>query len=167
MPPATSWIPASNSNQTFVPAGREIRGIVLHDTEGPLTAAISWFKNPVSGVSAHYLIGKSGQIVQMVRDQNIAYHAKGDADLFPDWLTYGPNQFYTSRVNAFTLGIELELLKDDADGDYPMALYEALAWLLDKKLMAHDIPGSRIISHASIQKDRTDPRGLNWTRLFL
>ena len=37
--------------------------------------AISWFKNPGSGVSAHYCISPSGEITQLVELADKAYHA--------------------------------------------------------------------------------------------
>lgn len=69
------WAPASPSNYT---AGRPygpLTYIVIHDTEGSYSSSISWFQNPSSGVSAHYIVRSSdGQITQLVRDADTAWH---------------------------------------------------------------------------------------------
>lgn len=54
----------------------KIDTIVIHFTaNGSLDGAVSWFKNPNSKVSAHYLIDRDGTIVQMVKEQDKAWHA--------------------------------------------------------------------------------------------
>lgn len=37
--------------------------VVIHIMQGTMEGTISWFKNPTSEVSAHYLIGKDGRVV--------------------------------------------------------------------------------------------------------
>jgi N-acetyl-anhydromuramyl-L-alanine amidase AmpD len=76
----------------FTPASRsaEIDTIVIHTTEGPYDESksfeenheavyrwtIRYFKNPdPRKVSAHYVVGPRGQVTQMVRDQDVAWHA--------------------------------------------------------------------------------------------
>jgi N-acetyl-anhydromuramyl-L-alanine amidase AmpD len=50
--------------------------LFIHVTEGTYTSAINWFRNDASNVSAHYVIRSSdGQITQMVREKDIAWHA--------------------------------------------------------------------------------------------
>ncbi|MDO8671258.1 MAG: peptidoglycan recognition family protein, partial [Dehalococcoidia bacterium] len=124
------WIPAYLGNFIYNnDMERDIRGIVIHDLEGSLAAGVSWFANPASDVSAHYLVAKDGHIVQMVSDNDIAFHATGTATMLPPWLTAGKNPYYCSRPNAFTLGIEAELLATDPDGAYTDAQLDALRWL--------------------------------------
>jgi hypothetical protein len=68
------WDPSPNYT-----AGRSqaIDTVVIHDVEGSYTGAISWFKNPDSQVSAHYVIRSSdGQITQMVRNADTAWHVR-------------------------------------------------------------------------------------------
>lgn len=74
----------------------DVDTIVLHYTLGPtLESAVSWFKNPVSRASAHYLISRDGKIIQMVLDEDTAWHA-------------GKSSFNgRQRVNNFSIGIEL------------------------------------------------------------
>ncbi|HSL00827.1 MAG TPA: N-acetylmuramoyl-L-alanine amidase, partial [Rubrobacteraceae bacterium] len=49
--------------------------IVVHVAEGSYSGTISWFKDRRAGVSAHYVVGREGQVAQCVRNKDIAYHA--------------------------------------------------------------------------------------------
>ena len=63
--------------------------VVIHYTEGSYAGCISWFKNCESSVSAHYVIRSAdGQITQMVREKDKAWHAR--------------------TANGYTIGIEHE-----------------------------------------------------------
>lgn len=48
--------------------------IIVHAAQGTHKGTISWFKNPVSKVSAHYCISKKGEVVQFVRLDRAAWH---------------------------------------------------------------------------------------------
>ncbi|MFT3770928.1 MAG: peptidoglycan recognition family protein [Minicystis sp.] len=64
-------------------ASRSIQRVVVHITDGSprIDGTISWFQDPkaangtYSKVSAHYVVGQDGEVVQMVRDNDVAYHA--------------------------------------------------------------------------------------------
>ncbi len=57
-------------------AGADIDTIVVHyTTAGTVSGTIAHFKNPESQVSAHYIIDKNGDIYQMVKDTDKAWHA--------------------------------------------------------------------------------------------
>lgn len=76
--PGAIWNAADSTNQTVAnrPNDLPIDYVLIHYTVGTYAGAISWFKNPSSDVSAHYVIRASdGQITQMVRHKNIAWHA--------------------------------------------------------------------------------------------
>lgn len=45
----------------------------LHIMNSGIQSCISWFKSPVSGVSAHFGIGKDGRLVQFVSIRDTAY----------------------------------------------------------------------------------------------
>jgi N-acetyl-anhydromuramyl-L-alanine amidase AmpD len=67
--------------------------------QGTVSSAINTFQNPDSRVSAHYIVGDEGRVVQCVRHEDIAYHAGnwsynkhsigiehgGDVDKPPSW----------------------------------------------------------------------------------
>jgi hypothetical protein len=65
-------------------APRTITRIVIHITDGQprIEGTIAWFQNPVNRdgtprpVSAHYIVGQDGEVVQMVRDHDVAFHAR-------------------------------------------------------------------------------------------
>ncbi|MGH3657771.1 MAG: N-acetylmuramoyl-L-alanine amidase, partial [Micromonosporaceae bacterium] len=74
--PPARWIPAHGGNYS---AGRSaaIRYVIIHVTQGSYAGTISWFQNPSSGVSTHYVIRSSdGEVTQMVRDRDTAYHVR-------------------------------------------------------------------------------------------
>jgi N-acetylmuramoyl-L-alanine amidase len=145
MPPVLKWIPSPNWRAPRrLP--REISAIVLHYTASmSLAGTVSWFKNPGSKVSAHYVIDRDGSIVQMVADSQIAYHA-GESSLQG-----------RSNVNEFSLGIELV---GTADSGFTVqqikALYDLLAYLCVKYL----VPVDRIVGHKHVApKRKIDPDG--------
>ncbi len=69
--------------------GQRIQFIILHNTQGSLTSTLSWFQQTRSQVSAHYVVGREGELIQMVSDTDNAWHA-GD-----------------STVNRQSIGIEI------------------------------------------------------------
>jgi hypothetical protein len=71
-----AWRPAHHSNYTNANRGvRAIDFIIIHIAQGSYSGTISWFKNPRSNVSAHYVVGRKGNIAQCVRNEDIAWHA--------------------------------------------------------------------------------------------
>jgi len=59
----------------FSRSGYKPEIVVIHIMLGTMEGTISWFKNPKSYASAHYLVAKDGRVVQMVKDENGAWHA--------------------------------------------------------------------------------------------
>lgn len=62
-------------------SGRAVRVVVIHTMEiaerdGAAELCARWFQNPVSEVSAHYCVD-ADTVVQCVRDEDIAWHARG------------------------------------------------------------------------------------------
>ncbi|OLF11577.1 N-acetylmuramoyl-L-alanine amidase [Actinophytocola xinjiangensis] len=141
--PDSRWIPAHGANYG---AGRSaaINQIVIHVTQGSYAGTISWFQNPSSGVSAHYVVKSSnGEVTQMVRDGDTAYHARS--------------------ANPRTLGIEHEGFVDNPAW-FTESMYRSSAaltrWLADR----HGIPKTRqgIVGHNEVPgNDHTDP-GPHW-----
>jgi photosystem II stability/assembly factor-like uncharacterized protein len=81
--PLAHWLAASTSNYT--PANRPISSpinmVVIHVTEGSYAGTLSWFRNPRSHATAHYVIRSSdGDVTQMVREKDEAWHA-GNGDV--------------------------------------------------------------------------------------
>jgi len=68
----TPFIPSPN----FVKKDyRKIDRIIIHITQGSFASAIGWFKMESSKVSAHFIVSNAGEVVQMVKLQNVAWHA--------------------------------------------------------------------------------------------
>jgi N-acetyl-anhydromuramyl-L-alanine amidase AmpD len=146
------WAPADPGNYTV--SSREsafpINYVVIHTTQGSYAGTINWFQNPASNVSAHYVIRSSdGQITQMVREKDIAFHAG-------NW-TY----------NTQSIGIEHEGFVDDPSW-YTDPMYRASAALTRNICLKYGIPmtRSRIIGHFEVPgATHTDP-GPNWNWTF-
>jgi soluble lytic murein transglycosylase-like protein len=146
------WAPANSGNYTV--ASREsshpINYVVIHTTQGSYSGTISWFQNPASNVSAHYVIRSSdGQVTQMVREKDIAFHAG-------NW-TY----------NTQSVGIEHEGFVNNPSW-YTDAMYRASAALTRNICLKYGIPmtRSRIIAHSEVPgATHTDP-GPNWNWTF-
>ena len=49
--------------------------VIIHTTLGSFVGAKAWLKNPNSGVSANYIIGRTGQIVELVDPTKMAWHS--------------------------------------------------------------------------------------------
>lgn len=124
--------------------GQAIDMIVLHHTGAPGTAQEvgGFFQNPDAKLSAHYIVGKDGAIVQSVQDDQAAWHA-------------GPSEYEgRERVSRYSIGIEIANLGDGQD-PYTDAQYQALAHLVLHLQERYDIPTERIVGH----KDVAMPRG--------
>lgn len=76
-PPASRFAPAAPGNFRRFAANRTINRVVIHITDGGpnISGPVSWFQNPKAQVSAHYVVGQDGEIVQMVRHNDVAWHA--------------------------------------------------------------------------------------------
>jgi hypothetical protein len=122
---------------------RAIRRIVIHITAGRANIAgpISWFQNPQSGVSAHYIVGQDGEVVQMVHEADVAFHARS--------------------ANSDSIGIEHvarpagTLQADDAGLMPTDAQYAASTALVRHLALTHGVP----LDRAHIQGHReADPQ---------
>jgi len=76
-PQADRFEPANPGNYRAVSGTRTIDKIVIHitDSGANISSPINWFKDPRAKVSAHYVIGQDGTIVQMVAHNDVAWHA--------------------------------------------------------------------------------------------
>ncbi|TMD51037.1 MAG: hypothetical protein E6I85_14240 [Chloroflexi bacterium] len=75
--PPANWVAASPANYSSAnrPHDWPIDLIVIHDTEGSYASAIAEFQNPAAQSSAHFVVSTGGAITQMVREQDVAWHA--------------------------------------------------------------------------------------------
>ncbi|WP_308290400.1 N-acetylmuramoyl-L-alanine amidase [Streptomyces meridianus] len=141
--PAAHWVPADSGNYA---SGRTaaIDTIVIHVAQGSYAGTISWFQDPAAESSAHYVIRSSdGDVTQMVRDSDTAWHAKS--------------------ANSHSLGIEHEGYIEDASW-FTDAMYNASAALVRHLTAVYGIPRDRehIVGHGEVPgNDHTDP-GPSW-----
>lgn len=102
------------------------------------------------GVGAHYLIDRSGAVLRLVEEANIAYHA--GSSKMPDGR---------KNVNDFSIGIELIATEDSGYTDKQYAVVNAL--ISDIKTR-HKIQS--VVGHADIAPGRkTDPWKFDWKKL--
>jgi N-acetylmuramoyl-L-alanine amidase len=96
--PSFTWVgPTGNCDSGR--SGYQIEMIVVHFTaSGSGTGTVSWFKNPQSRVSAHYVLDRDGKILQLVKDGDTAWHAGLPEDLVRNDVI---------RPNPRAIGIEI------------------------------------------------------------
>ncbi|MEM7244665.1 MAG: peptidoglycan recognition family protein [Acidobacteriota bacterium] len=137
----------------FVAGRRGYRpeAVVIHVMAGTLVGTDAWFKNPESKVSAHYGIGREGQVHQYVKESDTAWHA-GRRTSDASWSLLKPRV----NPNLYTIGIEHEGQVDDP---WPDAMYESSAKLIQQACLRWDIPIDRkhVIGHREIFSRKSCP----------
>lgn len=144
--PGAIWNAASTSNYR-VGRTAAISTIVIHVTQGSYAGTISWFKNPSSQVSAHYVLRSSdGQVTQMVAEKDTAWHVRS--------------------ANPYTIGLEHEGFVDNPSW-FTDAMYRSSAAVTKNIAERRGIPKDRahIKGHNEMpNNDHTDPGPhWNWT----
>lgn len=142
------------SNGFRITSGRNIDAIIIHSVFNnsggefyDIDLIIRQFAR--YGVSAHYVIGREGEIYRLVDEKNVAYHA-GKSSL-PDGRT---------AVNSCSLGIEMVCSFTETITEQQM---EALVKLTKDIQSRHKI--KFILRHSDIAPGRkTDPWNFNWER---
>jgi N-acetylmuramoyl-L-alanine amidase len=145
-----------NCNERALP----ITMAVLHYTEmKPVETAIERLNDPDAGVSAHYLITEEGEVIQLVHEEQRAWHAGKSF-----WRG-------VTDVNSASVGIELDHPgHDPANGGYrgfAQVQIDALIPLLARIVKRYDIPRANVVAHSDVAPARKiDPGELfPWERL--
>lgn len=155
--PGATWIPA-HSDRFAVKATRNIRQIVLHCTDGGQTAAAMTARNAFGGPryfengvwkaqSAHYIVGRSGEVVQCVRHKDMAYHA--------------------NNASGWTIGVEHNA-RETKDKKLSGAQYLSSAKLIIWLCQRLGLPMNRatIVGHSEVDRATSHSmcpqRVLNW-----
>jgi LysM repeat protein len=142
--PQAHWYPASDyGNYTAAdrPYSHPVDKIVVHTTQGSYASAMEWFRDPASGVSAHYTVRSDGLVGQSVSERNIAHHAG--------------NWYY----NQTSVGVEHEGYVEDPSW-YTDEMYRSSAQLGAYLVNKYSIPIDRyhIIGHNEVPgATHTDP----------
>ncbi|MDD3364962.1 MAG: N-acetylmuramoyl-L-alanine amidase [Syntrophomonas sp.] len=153
------WAPSPNYRAGR--KGRQVIAIVNHITAGLMPGTLSWLQNPSAQASAHYLVTKAGQIFQLVKDEDTAWHA-GVVNQ-ANWSLYDG-----TNPNYYTLGIENEALAGEALTEQQ---YQATLWLHQQLTSRWNIPidQDHIIGHYrldSINRPNDPGPQFPWNRLF-
>ncbi|HEY1016982.1 MAG TPA: peptidoglycan recognition family protein, partial [Herpetosiphonaceae bacterium] len=117
------------------PNGLGPESVVLHTTNGhhgSSFAAEARYLATAAGVGAHYLVGKQGQIVELLPPGWRAWHAG--------------NALWTWR-NSVSIGIECHFTPGEA---WPLAGTAALTWLVRRLQATYQIPAARIATHRTV-----------------
>lgn len=117
--------------------------IIHHTAQESVDQTIHTFTVPHTKVSAHYLIGKNGEIFQLLNDYLRGWHA-------------GKSKWgNVTDLNSVSLGIELD---NNGKEPFPDIQIETLMTLLDTLKKNYDIPQSNFLGHADIAPARkNDP----------
>lgn len=126
--------------------------IIHHTSQKSVAQTIRTFQVSHSKVSAHYVIGKDGRVVQMLNDYDRAWHAGKSK--------WGSN----TDINSSSIGIELD---NDGFEKFPDAQINALLVLLDTLKTKYYIPQLNFIGHADIAPLRKNDPNVNfpWKKL--
>jgi len=162
------WIPSP-----FYTAGRNgytPRWLILHGTAGGSSAQniAAWFQNPSAQVSAHYVVGQDGAIIQTVSEDDWAW-ANGV-------LSAGHDGWWSDAVNPNWTTISIEHVKPDTQNASAItAAQQAASFKLIKDICSRwNIPmraadaNGGITGHYSIDPvNRSDcPGPYPWTQLW-
>ncbi|MFJ4786908.1 N-acetylmuramoyl-L-alanine amidase [Streptomyces sp. NPDC088794] len=141
------WVAASSENFRWAdrPDDYAIDRVIIHVTQGSYASAVKVFQDPAHQAAAHYIVRKDGDVTQMIRELDVAYHA-------------GNREF-----NERSVGIEHEGFVDRPQ-DFTDAMYAASARLTANICERYGIPVDRehVIGHVEVPgTDHTDP-GTHW-----
>ncbi len=149
------------------------RVVVLHETSNSLSSAINTFQthhaNDNDQVSYHTLIGREGQVVDVVDPLHRAYGA-GYSAFLGEWAVTNPE--FMGSVNNFALHLSLETPSDGYIGGrthsgYTAAQYDALAVVLTDWMDTFGFSPEVITTHQHVDLggERGDPRSFDWAEL--
>ncbi|MGI8546207.1 MAG: N-acetylmuramoyl-L-alanine amidase [Gemmatimonadaceae bacterium] len=140
------WV--GSTNKTTGRGPYRPRAIVVHIMQGSLSSVDNFFNNPHpqppdKPVSAHYGIGRHGEIHQYVAEADTAWHAGRVSD--PKW----PGLMPGVNPNLYAIGIEHEGFTGEP---WTSAMYESSAWLIAQiaNRWSIEISAANIIRHADI-----------------
>ena len=137
---------------------RNIQSIVIHYTGmRSLQSAVERLISKKYEVSSHYLVSRAGKIMQLVKDNNIAWHAG-----ISNWFVF-------KNLNKNSIGIELEN-KGHQYGyqDFPNKQITELIKILKILKKKFKIQNINITGHSDIAPHRkTDPgEKFPWKKLY-
>ncbi|MGE5491747.1 MAG: N-acetylmuramoyl-L-alanine amidase [Actinomycetota bacterium] len=146
-PLPSAWRPSPNFDE------RRPNLVILHHTsDDTVGEALGTLLSPGKKVSAHYLVGRDGSILQLVDERSRAWHAG---------VSYWGGQ---TDINSASIGIELD---NNGFEPFPEPLLASLLTLLGDIKARYNIPAANFIGHADVAPGRKDDpsRFFPWKRL--
>ncbi|OGA19946.1 MAG: hypothetical protein A3I01_02710 [Betaproteobacteria bacterium RIFCSPLOWO2_02_FULL_65_24] len=143
----TEWRASPNFNE------RKPNFVILHHTsDDTVDQALRTLADPLRSVSAHYLVGRDGRIIQLVDERARAWHA-GESKWGSD-----------TDINSASIGVELD---NNGSEPFPDVQISALLRLLADIRERYHIPSANFLGHADVAPRRkTDPsRFFPWKML--
>jgi len=141
--------------------GQKVLAVVCHITDGDTRSVIQTFTNPKTQVSSHYLVCRSGDIIQFVDESSCAW-ANGKkvnptAKVVLDNINLNPN--------LFTISVEHEAFNNE---DLTEIQYVVSSKLIREICQRHGLNISRetIIRHREIRNDKACPGKLSIEKLI-
>ena len=134
----------------------EIKYIIIHCSTTPPFEQVKLLDK--LGVSAHFIIGRGGEIIENLSVDNVAYHAG-----ISSW-----NKSLDKSLNEYSIGIELEAPNlGQISGDYTNKQIRSLLNLLDYLVVCYGIRKENILGHSDIAPDRKPDPGIGfpWKKL--
>lgn len=120
--------------------------VIHHTAQDSLQQTLQTFTLPHTQVSAHYVIGRDGEIYQMLNDYLRGWHAG-----VGKWGSI-------TDLNSVSLGIELD---NNGKEPFPDIQINSLMILLDTLKTAYSIPTANFLAHSDIAPGRkVDPSAL-------
>jgi N-acetyl-anhydromuramyl-L-alanine amidase AmpD len=145
------WIAAAGANYRVAdrPVDFAVEMVVIHVTQADYATTVRLFEDPRHEAASHYVVRQNGQVTQMIRELDVAFHAG--------------NRWY----NNHSVGIEHEGFVTRPE-DFTDAMYAESARLTADVCHRYGIPVDRrhIIGHVEVPgTDHTDPgRFWDWHR---
>jgi N-acetylmuramoyl-L-alanine amidase len=125
--------------------------IIHHTAQGSVEQTVRTFHLERTGVSSHYVIGRDGEIIQMVHDLYRANHAGAGK--------WGND----TDLNSSSIGIELD--NNGLTDPWPDVQIDALLRLLAQLKDKYKIPQANFLGHMDIAPTRKiDPSRFPWKK---
>lgn len=134
----SNWVGTTNFNM------RKPNYVVIHHTaQHSVEQTLKTFTLPRTSVSAHYVIGRDGEVYHMLNDYLRAWHAGVGK--------WGSN----TDLNSSSIGIELD---NNGAEPFPEAQINSLLEVLAVLKKRHGIPAANFIGHSDLAPSRkVDP----------
>lgn len=132
-------------------------GFIIHGTLGSYAGAVDWLyqpcanRNPVTYSSAHYVIGKDGRVTQLVKNEDVSWHAGIISNPIPEAKALLPKTLLGSikNPNQSFIGIENEWFVGDTITEQQ---YQAMVKIIQDSGIKNPI----LLTHKQITDYKSD-----------